>query len=143
MRWGLTHRAAKEFKQKVTPSNARIETVDRKWPFKDAWQDQQRCLIPIAHYYEWPKIHDRKVKHVVQDKETDGMVVAGLWESWRDKMSCTMITRAADDYMAQLHHRMLCYLSPDNARSWLTGEMTRDQLQELAVPNLIFYPANS
>lgn len=143
MRWGLTHRSAKEFKQKITPSNARIETIDKKWPFKDAWNDNNRCLIPIAKYYEWPKIADRKVKHEVMDKDTDGMVVAGLWEPWNDALSCTMITRQADEYMSQLHHRMLCYLSHENAKSWLVGEMSKQELLDLEIPNIIFYPQNS
>lgn len=144
MRWGLINAKAKEFATKAATHNARIETVDQLWTFKDAWAKNQRCLIPMAGYYEFVGEKGSKTKFYVTDKDTDGLVVAGLWEAWQNThLSCTMLTREADSDMAKVHHRMLVYLTPDNAESWLNGEMSKDDAENLEKPNVIFFPADN
>ena len=144
MRWGLINAKSKEFATKASTHNARIETVDQLWTFRDAWSKQQRCLIPMAGYYEFVGEKGSKQKFYITDKDTDGLVVAGLWEQWQDgQLSCTMITREADEEMAQVHHRMLVYLTPETASSWLDGEMSKDEAEGLDKPNVIFFPADS
>lgn len=141
MRWGLINRNSTEFSTKASTHNARIETVEKLWTFKDAWRDKNRCIMPLAGYFEWPVIEGKKTKFYITDKDVDGVVVAGLWEEWQgDNLSCTMITRDADDYMSTIHHRMLCYLTPETAEPWLSGEMTKEELLGLPLPNLIYFP---
>lgn len=144
MRWGLINRKSKEFATKASTHNARIETVHQLWTFKDAWAKKQRCLIPMAGYYEFVGEKGSKQKFYITDKDVDGLVVAGLWDEWQDgNLSCTMVTREADQEMAQVHHRMLVYLTPETAAAWLSGEMQKDELENLEKPNVIFYPAGS
>ncbi len=143
MRWGLINHQAKEFANKASTHNARIETVDQLWTFRDAWRKRQRCLIPMAGYYEFVGEKGRKRKFYITDKDTDGLVVAGLWEAWQDgQLSCTMITRSADKELSQVHHRMLVYLTPETAEGWMNGEISKDELEQLEKPNVIFYPAD-
>jgi len=141
MHWGMIAPWADEFKMVYPTFNARLETIDQKPTFRAAWRQEQRCLIPMSGYYEWPTIDGIKVKHYVTDKSTDGLVVAGLWEEWRDgALSTTMITRPADDNMSMIHPRMLCYLTPETGRDWLSGALTKEDLLGLSLPNVIFYP---
>ena len=143
MRWGMIAPWANEFDSKYPTHNARIETVESKPTFRNAWQKQQRCLIPITGYYEWTGKKGSKTKWYITDKDTDGLVVAGLWESWRyDELSTTMITREANDFMSKVHHRMLVYLTPEQGRSWMAGEMTKADAENLELPNVIYWPAN-
>ena len=141
MRWGMVPKWAKEFDSKYPTHNARIETVSEKPTYRSAWKQNQRCLIPVSGYYEWPVINGKKSKFYITDKDVDGLVVAGLWEEWNEQLSCTMITRSANDYMSEVHHRMLCYLTPESGESWLAGEMTHDELWGRELPNVIYYPA--
>lgn len=142
MRWGLINSRANEFATKAATHNARIETVDQRWTFRDAWSKQQRCVIPMAGYYEFIGEKGRKQKFYITDKDTDGLVVAGLWDAWHnDQLSCTMITRQADPEMSAVHSRMLVYLTPESAESWLAGELNKSELEALEKPNVIFYPA--
>ena len=148
MRWGLVNRKAREFFTKAATHNARIETVAELWTFRDAWNAKQRCLIPMAGYYEFVGEKGRKQKFYITDKDTDGLVVAGIWEAWPStasadsQLSCTMLTRAADEEMSHVHHRMLVYLTPETASAWMAGEMTREEAEALEKPNVIFYPAD-
>ena len=144
MRWGMIAPWANEFDSKYPTHNARIETVESKPTFRNAWQKQQRCLIPITGYYEWTGKKGSKTKWYITDKDTDGLVVAGLWESWRyDELSTTMITREANDLMSKVHHRMLVYFTPEQGRSWMAGEMTKTDAENLELPNVIYWPANN
>lgn len=142
MRWQMVPPWSKEFDSKYPTHNARIETVAEKPTYRNAWAKKQRCLIPMAGYYEWTGQKESKTKWYITDKDTDGLVVAGLWESWggQEKTSCTMITREADDYMSRVHHRMLGYLTPETAKAWMSGEMELNDLHTLELPNVIYYP---
>ncbi|MFQ3248142.1 MAG: putative SOS response-associated peptidase YedK [Arenicella sp.] len=142
MRWQMIPPWAKEFDSKHPTHNARIETVEEKPTYRNAWRRKQHCLIPMAGYYEWTGEKGSKTKWYITDKDTDGLVVAELWDEWgKDKqLSCTMITRDADDYMSRVHHRMLHFLTPETAPAWMAGEMTINQLHDLELPNVIYYP---
>ena len=142
MRWGLVPSWSKEFGSKYPTHNARIETVTDKPSYRAPWNHNQRCLMPMAGYYEWTGVKGSKTKWYITDKDTDGLMVAGLWEAWgpNQQLSCTMITRPADEYMSAVHHRMLVYLTPNNADSWLNGEMTQQEAHKLELPNVIYFP---
>ncbi len=143
MRWGMIAPWSKEFDSNYPTHNARIETVESKPTFRNAWKNNQRCLIPMTGYYEWTGPKGAKKKWYITDKDTDGLVVAGLWEHWGESnLSTTMITREADVYMAKVHHRMLVYLTPNSAQAWMSGEMTKDEALNLEKPNVIYFPAS-
>jgi len=78
MRWGMIPSWSKSFDSKYATFNARIETVDEKPTFRNALKNAQRCLIPMAGYYEWSGAKGSKQPFYITDRETGGMVVAGL-----------------------------------------------------------------
>ena len=52
------------------------------------------------------------------------MAFAGLWESWQSPegelvRSCSILTTAANEFMAQVHHRMPVILSAETEPLWL------------------------
>ena len=55
------------------------------------------------------------------------MTFAGLWSPWHDKeadediLSFTILTTAANDFMAGIHDRMPVILTPDEFDRWLDG----------------------
>jgi putative SOS response-associated peptidase YedK len=61
MRWGLIPRWwSKTVKDaKMATFNARVETVETKPFFRDAFK-RTRCLIPVSGYYEWQNTPDGK-----------------------------------------------------------------------------------
>src|SRR5437870_3758972 len=83
MRWGLVPWWAKDIKIGFSSINARAETVDTTPAFRDAWKRGQRCLVVTDGFYEWKK--PEKQPYAVGMADDDLMVMAGLWDDWKDK----------------------------------------------------------
>ena len=55
-----------------------------------------------------------------EDGERPLLYLAGLYSVWQDSLhSYTIITREATPVLSWLHHRMPCFLRPDQVTSWL------------------------
>jgi len=143
MRWGLVPEWSESFETTYSTFNARVETVHEKPSFKSAWKNSQRCLIPMAGYYEWQGEKGKKQPYYVTDRLTGGLVMAGLYESWKlgAFLSCTILTKPADEAMSDLHSRIPVLLTPENALDWLNCSDNLDQQEviKLARPKLSFY----
>ena len=143
MRWGMIPSWSNSFESKYATFNARIETVDEKPTFRNAWKQSQRCLIPMAGYYEWSGAKGGKTPFYITDRDTGGMVVAGLYESWGDDhLSCTILTMPANDQLVHIHPRMPIMLTPESADNWLNGDADKQSLVGSEPPNVIYYPVS-
>src|SRR5262245_61089174 len=95
MRWGLVPWWAKDIKVGFASINARAETVDTTRAFRDAWKKGRRSLVVTDGFYEWRKPEKQPCAIAMADESH--MVMAGLWEEWKDKKteervrSCTII----------------------------------------------------
>lgn len=151
MRWGMIPGWSNSFDSKYATFNARIETIAEKPTFRSAWKRQQRCLIPMAGYYEWQATKQAGTKQpfYITDKNVGGLVAAGLYEVWGPandvKLSCTMITRPADPGLDSIHHRMPVLLDPQSAGQWLecAAPHAEQLLNELVSPDVIYWPVGT
>lgn len=106
---------------KATTFNARIEDAATKPSFRGPWK-YGRCLLPAAGYYEWTGAKGAKQPHFVSSAgNTQTLWIAGLCSPWQDLMTCTMMTRAANDTVRDIHHRMPVILSIEEREAWLRG----------------------
>jgi len=146
MRWGLIPRWSEDFDFNYATFNARIETIDEKPTFKSSWKNAQRCLIPISGYYEWKGDRGNKQPFYVMANDGDGLVLAGLYDSWKlDKfLSCTILTKEADNEMSQLHHRIPIILTHESAQSWLNGRdnIDKEKVAKIERPDLVYFPVS-
>ena len=122
MRWGLVPHWAKQFDSEFSTFNARIETLEDKPAFRDAWANNQRCLIPVLGYYEWQGEKGSKQPYFVYNKNNQGLVIAGLYDQWgaAKQYSCAIITKAANSQLKDIHPRMPALLTPESAKQWMT-----------------------
>jgi putative SOS response-associated peptidase YedK len=128
MRWGLIpSRWFKPLKEmKLATFNARGETVAQKPMFRDAFR-RTRCVIPASGYYEWHDSPGGKQPYYFTRRDGEPITIAGLWDEWRDKQadetikSCTMVITEANEFVAEVHHRMPVILETDQFEPWLTG----------------------
>ena len=136
-RWGLVPFWAKDPAIGNRMINARAETVAEKPSFRAAYR-QRRCLVLADGFYEWKKEGDAKTPYFISLQNGNAFAFAGLWETWSAKesdetiQSTTLITTAANESMAKVHHRMPIVLQPDTADRWLAGD---DQLIEDVAAN--------
>ena len=147
LRWGLIPFWAKDKSIGNRMINARAETVAEKPAYRAAYH-RRRCLVLADGFYEWHNEGAGKVPYFISLANEQPFALAGLWESWQSKesdesiQSATLITAAANDFMASLHHRMPVILESATADRWLAGD---DDLIDYAVshgPELRAWPVD-
>lgn len=152
MRWGLIPSWAQDEKFGYRSFNARSEKLaEPRSMFRPAFKSR-RCLVPADGLFEWKKTEKRvpgkrkgTTKKVIEKqpyyfKLRDGrpFAFAGLWETWRDVETYTIITAGPNELMKPLHDRMAVILKREHYGLWLDPEADADALAELLVP----FPAN-
>ena len=147
LRWGLVPFWAKDPSIGNRMINARAETVAEKPSYRNAYK-HRRCIVLADGFYEWQKQGSTKTPFFISLASGQPFALAGLWESWTDKatgeslQTATLITSDANDFMAQLHHRMPVILEATTATDWLAG--SRDLLDDVAsiTPPLQAWPVD-
>ena len=126
LRWGLVPFWAKDPSIGNRMINARAETVAEKPSYRNAYR-HRRCIVLADGFYEWLRRGDVKNPYFISLASGQPFALAGLWENWTDKetgeslQTTTLITTDANDFMAQLHHRMPVVLEAKTATDWLAG----------------------
>jgi putative SOS response-associated peptidase YedK len=141
MKWGLIPSWAKDEKLAFSTFNARSEEFTNKPAFRDAWKKDQRCLVITDGFYEWKKLDGKgkeKQPYAIAMADDSQMVMAGLWSTWKNPAtgeeitSCTVLTCAPNNVLAELHDRMPVVLGEADWSKWLGEEpATNEQLLDL------------
>jgi len=131
MRWGLIPWWAHGVALKASTINATVERIDTAPSYRDPWHRAQRCIMPMAGFYE-PHVNEDGSRdpffvHLIE-REVFG--VAGLWERSRRAdgsylVSCTLITVPANRLLAEVHNgklRMPAVLAEADHDTWLGGD---------------------
>ena len=131
--WGLKPGWAKP--GGPAPINARLESVASNGMFRSAFASQ-RCLVPMAGYYEWQQMDDGKQPYFIHS-DGDVLAAAGLYAARQEgdvwKISFTIITRAARDASGEIHDRMPVFLTPDVWDQWLSPVKVSDKEEVLSM----------
>lgn len=103
--------------------NARSETAAKKPLFAAAMQ-HRRCLIPMAHYYEWKRDDGEKQKFSFTPASPGPHYLAGIYQYEQDPIlpAFTILTRSAEKDIAFIHNRMPVMFSGEAAERWLTPD---------------------
>lgn len=131
LKWGLVPYWAKDEKIGYMTMNARAETLAEKPAFKHLIQ-RKRCLIPADSFYEWKKNGKGKQPMRILLKSRKIFAFAGLYDTWMapdgSKLNtCTIITTASNELMAEIHHRMPVILDRDSEELWLDKTIQSSQ----------------
>ena len=136
MRWGLLPFWAKDESFAARTINARVETVDQKPSFREAFKSR-RCLVPCSGWYEWRSEGGAKQPYLMRGAEAgQGTVsLAGIWERWqrgeREIVSFSILVGEAPESLAQVHHRAPAIIGEDDFGIWLDGETPKNLLLDL------------
>ena len=143
-RWGLIPFWSKDMKIGSKMINARIEGIEEKPAFRQAFH-KRRCIVPFDGYYEWQKTPEGKIPFRIQVKDVEIFTIAGLYEHWKSPEgkqinSFTLITREADPAIRHLHDRQPMVLLPEQEKLWLDESIpTKDLIHELVpIPGKYF-----
>ncbi|MDF2141730.1 SOS response-associated peptidase [Paenirhodobacter sp. CAU 1674] len=106
---------------KATTFNARFEEAKDKPSFRQVWR-HGRCLIPVGGFYEWTGPKGYRHPHVFSSAgNEENLYLAGLASRWRDLLTCTILTREANEDMRAIHDRMPVVLNANEREAWLGG----------------------
>jgi putative SOS response-associated peptidase YedK len=142
-RWGLlprfirTEAEAKEFLKKAPTFNAISEEVDTKRTFKHAFENGQRCLIPVTSFFEWRHEGKRKIPYRIGVKGGEVFCLAGLWESSDGVDTYTVLTTRANPLMAHIHNskqRMPVIIPEAQWKAWLSPDLSPSEVKQLCEP---------
>lgn len=126
MRWGFLPHWYKSPSDGPLLINARAETIAEKPAFRAAVRER-RCIIPASGFYEWTKDGDgNRLPWFITRSDGAPMAFAGIWQSWSregvdkvDGPTCAIVTCAAANEMAAIHHRTPVILEPEGWAKWL------------------------
>lgn len=117
--------------------NARSETVTTSTPFRDAWLQGQRCIVPMQAFYVDDLRSGKPVATRIARVDGAPMGVAGLWARWTGPdgdtlLSFTLLTVNANSH-ALLHRygqpgsekRMPAILSEGTHAAWLAAPVAK------------------
>ena len=155
-RWGLVPAWSKDPTKGPPLFNARSETAATKNSFRSAFR-RRRCIVPADGFYEWPRApkgtprDDRSLPHYITRADGAMLAMAGLWERWSPPSahdasdgahadaltgqrqalhSATVLTTAANSFMAPIHDRMPVLLERWQWGAWL--DPANDDVNELS-----------
>lgn len=158
--WGLipwfspTRLPATREGKRLSTNNCRAEGMEKAYSFRQPWERNQRCLVPVMSYDEpywgpWGEQFKKSVWWRFRRKDKAPWMMAGLWNEWTDRetgevvLSYTMITTNCDRHALlglmhkpdpklpedQQDKRTLVPLEHQHWETWLTG--TKEQAKAL------------
>jgi|SRR5215831_13382128 len=125
LRWGLVPFWAKDPSIGHKLINARSESALEKPAFREAFR-ARRCAIPASGFYEWTGVPKHRVPHAITVEGRPIVAFAGLWERWKGANgqrleTYTILTTAANAFVAPMHDRMPAILAEHDIDAWLTA----------------------
>jgi putative SOS response-associated peptidase YedK len=142
MRWWLTPYWSKQPGSRYAMFNARSENVDKAPAFRESYRER-RCVVPVSGFYEWAKSDTRssdgknKVPYYIRPRDLPGLLLAGVWDRWRNRDTGTVLesfailTTAAGTALEFVHTRQPVMLSLADGRRWLAPDASDDELKSL------------
>ena len=120
-KWGYSFYDKKENQERVI-INSRLETIRNKFLFKESYI-KRKCILPINGYYEWSLLDGNKIPYFINIPKSEPMYLAGIWKyidsKENNKKIFSIITKNANKYLSNIHHRMPVVLSVEEGEEYL------------------------
>lgn len=102
--WGLQPEWANGDWNKNYGLNARIETLNERPAFKDAYHN--RCLIIVDGFFEWKHIGKQRIKYDIGFND-ELFALGGIYTEIDGAYSYAIVTTEAQGVMREIHHHKL------------------------------------
>lgn len=130
--WGLQSQSTVDRKILI---NVRAETLLKKRMLREAAL-HGRCLIPASGFYEWSgQGSQSRQPHYFSSDQDRLMLFAGVQQpdpaAAEKPVGFAILTTAANDLMAPIHHRMPLILNREQGEAWISDSITEQDMQKL------------
>lgn len=130
--WGLQMPVAGGRKKWVI--NARSETAAEKRIFREGFA-LRRCVLPASGFYEWRRDAVGQPFYFFP-READGLLLGAVALEWEGGIRVVVLTRAADPWMAEIHHRAPVMIRPERLPDWMApGRQGEEALRQCGFEN--------
>ena len=140
VKWGLVPYWVKDEahanKIRFQTLNARSETIFNKPSFRVPIK-KNRCLVLIDGFFEFREVNGKKFPYLIRLKSEDAFALAGIWDTWGNTRTFSIITTEANPLMEMIHNtkkRMPVILPRKLERHWIEPDITNEELKEMMVP---------
>lgn len=133
MEWNFIPEWAEDYSSWKNKSiiNARIETVQEKKIFKEAF-DQRKALIPSTGFYEWKKEGKNKQPYRIKAKNQKIFSLAGFYTKYEKdnttKGTFVILTKEAEGKMREIHEREPVYVPKNKEKEWIRNRLDKETL---------------
>ncbi len=124
LKWGY-----EAYGKKTLIFNARSETVRERPMFRRDFEER-RCLISANKFYEWKKINTKQKEKYEFFTPDRILYLAGIYHKDPLGDRFTILTRAAEGCMEEVHHRMPLILNEREIENWLFSKKEAAELLE-------------
>ena len=100
--------------------NARSETAGEKKTFAECLRER-RIVLPASGFFEWGR-DPEKTKYYFTAEPRPVIYLGGLYRTMEGACRFVILTRAANESMAEVHERMPVILGAEDVRAYLTDE---------------------
>ena len=127
--------------------NARIETINDKYLFKESFI-KRKCLIIANGYYEWKNINNQKQPYLISIPRNELLFFGGIWrEEIRDNQKMNVvciITKEANENLSHIHNRMPLIMSHNEGLDFLNDNENEflHKNKSIIEDDLDFYPVS-
>ena len=128
MRWGFIPFWAKDSKIGYRMINARSEEIAKS--YRPSLKNQ-RCLVLADGWYEWKN----KVPYHFRKVDNQPFAFAGLWSTWKDMETFTILTAESAGVASGYHARMPVILRDEDCGVWTDPNTNGFDLIETIVEN--------
>lgn len=127
--WGMEVSVGPSRKRLVI--NARSETVAEKPLFREALA-HRRCVLPASGFFEWQRGDGGSTPYYFRPQSDPGILLAGLIleGGTHGDSHVVVLTRSADEWMGEIHHRAPVLIRSELLLQWLAGGHSQDLLTE-------------
>jgi putative SOS response-associated peptidase YedK len=139
LRFGLIPSWAEDARGAARLINARLETVDHKPSFREAFR-RRRCVVLADGFFEWAAAASgRRQPFHVRLVSGRPFGIAAIWERWQPPdggpvlRSCALLTTEAPAALRPIHGRSPVMLSRNGWRDWLAPGREPDDLRALVL----------
>jgi putative SOS response-associated peptidase YedK len=113
--------------------NARLETVEQKFLFRNSFKSS-RCLVPATGYYEWQKLEGgKKQPYLIYLDGAKYFSLAGIVNLEPEKPTFLILTRDAYPGLSGIHNRMPVVIREKDEDIWMDNKnYDPEMLKDLA-----------
>ena len=119
--------------------NARAETAADKPTFAESLRSR-RVILPADGFFEWG-YDEKKTKYLFTPEGLRTIYLCGLYKLVEGQYRFVILTRPANESMAEIHDRMPVIASADEVRAYLTDYAAAVHIMSAPAPQLCRQPA--